>query len=167
MSSPKKKTTKTKKSQKDYPVSTSKNYPREEFNDDVITPEIAEVIKELPEEQRKTVVRALIFRRNHSGPLPDGETIKIYSEVIPNGGDRLMTTVEKQLEHRIEIEKEGLQKTYKQSGRGQIFGFIIAIIFGVIAWDLGRRGEVVIASILGAVDLVALVTVFITGQARK
>lgn len=111
MSSPKNKSTKKQKSKKSYEVSKSKNSPKEEFNDDFITPEVAEVIKELPEDQRKTVVRALMVSKHHSGPLPDGETIKIYSEIIPNGGDRLMATVEKQLEHRIEIEKEGVKKT--------------------------------------------------------
>lgn len=166
MSSTKKSSSKNKKSKSDYPVG-KKQQSIKELEGVFITPEVAEVINELPKDQRETVVRALMVSKHHSGPLPDGETIKIYSEVIPNGGDRLMTTVEKQLEHRIAIEKEGIKKTYEQSGRGQIFGFIIAVLFGAIAWDLGRRGEVVIASILGAVDLVALVTVFITGNNRK
>jgi hypothetical protein len=46
-------------------------------------------------------------------------------------------------------------------------GFFIAVIFGVIAWDLAKSGFTVAASILGTVDLVALVTVFITGKLTK
>ena len=77
-------------------------------DDDVISAEVAEVISELPEEKRKTMLHALMVKKTYSGPLPDGETIQIYSEVIPDGGNRLMGTVEKQLNHRIESEKECL-----------------------------------------------------------
>lgn len=139
----------------------------EKLDDDIISPEVAEVIKDLPDDQRKTVIKALMFKKHHSGPLPDGETIQIYNEVIPNGGDRLMNTVEKQLNHRIDIEKIGMARTFNQSSTGQWMGFAIAIVFGLIAWDLGKAGKEIVASILGAIDLVALVAIFITGQRNK
>jgi uncharacterized membrane protein len=129
--------------------------------------EVAEIIKALPEEKGQTIMRALSIKRSYSGPLPDGESIKIYDEVIPNGGDRLMSTVEKQLNHRIEIEKTGVLRTFNQSSTGQWMGFAIAIVFGAIAWDLAKSGFTIVASILGAVDLVALVAIFITGKLSK
>jgi uncharacterized membrane protein len=132
-----------------------------------ITPEVATVIKGLPLEKRKVIMRALTVSQHHSGPLPDGESIRIYDEVIPNGGDRLMSTVEKQLDHRIQIESNGVNRTFNQSSTGQWMGFGIAIIFGLISWDLAKSGQAVVASILGTVDLVALVTVFITGKLSK
>jgi uncharacterized membrane protein len=99
--------------------------------------------------------------------LPDGENIKIYDAVIPNGGDRLMSTVEKQLDHRIEIENIGVKRTFNQSSTALWMGFAVAIIFGLIAWDLAKAGQTVVASILGTVDLVALVTIFIVGKSGK
>jgi uncharacterized membrane protein len=129
--------------------------------------EVAEIIKDLPKEKGQTLIRALSVKRSYSGPLPDGESIKIYDEVIPNGGDRLMSTVEKQLDHRIEIEKTGVQRTFNQSSTGQWMGFAIAIVFGFIAWDLAKSGFTIAASILGTVDLVALVAIFITGKLSK
>ena len=129
--------------------------------------EVAEIIKDLPKEKGQTLIRALSVKRSYSGPLPDGESIKIYDEVIPNGGDRLMLTVEKQLDHRIEIEKTGVQRTFNQSSTGQWMGFAIAIVFGFIAWDLAKSGFTIAASILGTVDLVALVAIFITGKLSK
>ena len=95
--------------------------------------EVAEIIKGLPKEKGQTLIRALSVKRSYSGPLPDGESIKIYDEVIPNGGDRLMSTVEKQLDHRIEMEKTGVNRTFNQSSTGQWMGFAIAIVFGFIA----------------------------------
>ncbi len=132
-----------------------------------ISAEIAEIINELPEEKKQTIIKALSIKKSYSGPLPDGESLKVYNEIIPNGGDRLMSTVEKQLAHRIEIEKTGVTRTFNQSSTGQWMGFIIAVVFGLISWDLAKSGFTVAASILGTVDLVALVAIFITGRLSK
>ncbi len=78
-----------------------------------------------------------------------------------------MSTVEKQLYHRIEIENTGIKRSFNQSSTGQWMGFVIAIVFGLIAWDLAKSGFTVAASILGTVDLVALVAIFITGKLSK
>lgn len=129
-----------------------------------IDPEVATVIKSLPDKDQKIIIRAIAFSEEYSGPLPDGETIKVYNKVIPNGGDRLMFQVEKQLDHRIKIENNGIRRTYNQSSTGQWMAFFIALFFGAIAWDLSTRGYQVTASILGVIDIVALVTVFITGR---
>ena len=140
---------------------------KKEENPEEIPIEVAEVIRDLPKEKRQTLIRALTVKKSYSGPLPDGENIKIYNEVIPNGGDRLMSTVEKQLDHRIGIEKNGVRRSFNQSSTGQWMGFFIAIIFGFIAWDLAKSGFTVAASILGTVDLVSLVAIFITGKLIK
>ncbi len=78
-----------------------------------------------------------------------------------------MKTVEKQQDHRIEIEKIGIRRSFNQSSTGQWMGFFISIVFGIIAWDLSKRGFQITATILGTVDLVALVTVFITKGLKK
>lgn len=153
------------------PTSSSNQKPlptKKESNEiEEISMEVAEVINELPKEKRQTLIRALSVKKQYSGPLPDGESIKVYDAVIPNGGDRLMSTVEKQLNHRIEIEKIGVKRSFNQSSTGQWMGFVIAIVFGLIAWDLAKAGFTVVASILGTLDLVALVTIFITGKLSK
>lgn len=43
-------------------------------------------------------------------------------------------------------------------------GFFIAIAFAIIAWDLAEEGQPRVASILGGIDLVVPVTVFISGK---
>lgn len=153
------------------PISSSNQKPlptKKESNEiEEISMEVAEVINELPKEKRQTLIRALSVKKQYSGPLPDGESIKVYDAVIPNGGDRLMSTVEKQLNHRIEIEKIGVKRSFNQSSTGQWMGFVIAIVFGIIAWDLAKAGFTVVASILGTLDLVALVAIFISGKLSK
>lgn len=114
------------------------------------------------QEQRREVKGKLSYKKHYSGLLPDGENIKIYNEVIPNGGDRLMKTVEKQVSHRIEMEKTVREEPlFNQYSTGQWMGFIIAIALGFIAWHLAMKGHAVVASILGGADLAALVAVFI------
>lgn len=130
-----------------------------EFN-----PEVAKVIKDLPEEKRKVIIQALSITQHRSGPLPPADEIKIYSEVIPQGGDRLMKTVEKQLDHRIEIENEGINRSFNQSSTGQWMAFILALFFGLVSWDLAKNGHETTAAIIGGIDIVGLVTVFITGR---
>jgi len=153
------------------PLSSSNQKPQvaneKVDNSEEIPVEVAQVIKGLPKEKQLPLIRALSVKKHYSGPLPDGESIKIYNDVIPNGGDRLMATVEKQLDHRIDVENIGVRRTFNQSSTGQWMGFFIAIVFGVIAWDLAKSGQTVVASILGTVDLVALVAIFITGTFSK
>ena len=136
-----------------------------ERDNESIPADVAQVIRELPKAKQELIIQQLSVR--HSGPLPDGESIKIYSEVIPDGGNRLMTTVEKQLDHRIEIENKGVNRSFNQSSTGQWMAFAITLVFGFIAWDLARNGYEIVASILGTVDLVALVTVFLTSRSSK
>jgi len=71
---------------------------------------------------------------------------------------------ENQSEHRIEMEKFWATQEMKQSGNGQMFAFILAILFLVAAFILIFTGAWIAGTTLGTVDLVALVTVFIVGK---
>lgn len=126
-------------------------------------PQVVDIIKhsKLPKDKKEILIREFEIRKEYSGPLPDPESIVIYNREIPNGGDRLMSTVENQQLHRHKLETEGVRRSFNQNAVGQVFGFIIAIVFGFIAWDLAKSGATVVASILGSIDLVALVAVFV------
>jgi uncharacterized membrane protein len=130
-------------------------------------PEFATVIKDLPKAKKDVILRALTISQHHSGPLPSAETIKVYAEVIPNGGDRLMATVEQQLNHRIKLENKSVDRSYNQSSTGQWMAFILALAFGLVAWHLAISGKENAAMVIGAFDIVALVAVFITGRVTK
>lgn len=129
--------------------------------------EVLTIIESLPKEKQKVIIQALHYSQQHSGPLPSAEVIKVYAEVIPNGGDRLMANVETQSTHRIDIEKVGVRRTFNQSSTGQWLGFAIALFFGIISWDLAKSGHDAVAGLLGSIDLVALVTVFVYGNKAK
>lgn len=130
-------------------------------NNDLIPEELTIAIKSLPPKSQQLILQAISVSKSHSGPLPDSETIKIYNEVIPNGGDRLMSTVEKQVEHRITLENIGLKRSFNQSSTGQWIGFIIALFFGYLSYDLIVKGHELAGTIIGSIDLVSLVAVFV------
>jgi len=77
-----------------------------------------------------------------------------------------MSTVEKQLDHRIKQEEISVKRTFNQSSTGQWMAFAIAIIFGIISWDLVKSGQAIAGSIIGTVDLAALVAVFIKSRSQ-
>lgn len=135
--------------------------------EEVLTPEVVKVIKDLSPEKREIIVRAITISKHSSGPLPDGETIRIYSEVIPNGGDRLMSNVEKQLDHRFNLENKSVDRSFNQSSTGQWLGFVVVLLFGLIAWDLAKSGHDTVAGVIASIDLVGLAIAFIVGRKRN
>jgi len=50
---------------------------------------------------------------------------------------------------------------------GVTAGFLIAIFFLLASWDLIKNGHEVAGTILGTIDLVALVAVFVTGKNKN
>jgi uncharacterized membrane protein len=128
--------------------------------------DIQNALQAVPSDQRKTLARliSLIISRQHHGPLPDGETIKVYNKEISEGGNRLMKLVEMQTSHRIDIEKYGARRSFNQSYLGQWMGFGIAIFFGLVAWDLAKNDHEVSATLIGTVDLASLVALFYLGK---
>jgi hypothetical protein len=70
-----------------------------------------------------------------SSPLPPPSELREYEQIAPGITDRLMTSVEKQQNHRMELEKTVIKTDSARSLRGQVFAFIlaaIAIIGGIV-----------------------------------
>ncbi len=130
-----------------------------------ISPEVAKIINDAPPAQKNLILSLLV--KSHSGPLPDVETLRGYNEIIPNSAERLLKHMEIQREHRIELEKKALRSSLTQSNTGQYMAFFIALIFGAGAYDLIKSGHDIAGTILGSVDLVGLVSVFILGKRKQ
>ena len=115
----------------------------------------------------KSVSVSLVRHKSHSGPIPDPESLAEYNEIIPNGAERIMTMTEGQQSHRFELEKSVVLSNYKQSGRGQIFALIIAIVLigsGTVVALLASPTAG--ATIIGT-SVVGLAGVFLIGKSRQ
>lgn len=63
-----------------------------------------------------------------SGILPPPNELEKYEEMLPGITDRLLTTYEKQVAHRIELETKVVDSNISKSRLGQILGFIIIMV---------------------------------------
>ena len=112
----------------------SQNSPSSSPNPNMISQQVPDDIRTIlqklaPEDQQK-VIRSISYSsfQAHIGPLPAPESLELYNKTIPDGAERIMRMAENQSNHRIKIEEEVIRGQIKQSGRGQIFGLIIAFI---------------------------------------
>src|SRR5690606_21522030 len=102
------------------------------------------------------------------------ETLAEYDRVAPGLAERLIRRDElvldmarKQAEHRQRLEGLVVEGNLKRQAVGQWLAAAIAVLFMMAAAFLVYSGHPVSGTLLGTVDLVALVTVFITGKANQ
>ena len=128
--------------------------------------DVNKILNQLTEEQRRVLMGTMIAmeQKMYSGPLPPAEEIEAYEHVCPGSADRIITMTEKSLEHRISNEKLIVSEETKQSSRGQIFGFILALFFGIIALVLGLYGHEILAGIIASGDIVSLAVIFVLNK---
>jgi len=99
-----------------------------------------------------------------SSPLPSAEILEAYNRIIPNAADRIMCMVEKQSDHRRQIEKDMLTVHSEQTGKGQTYAFILAIILILVGTASILLGQVAVASTIFSTTVIGLVTVFAIGR---
>ena len=128
--------------------------------------DVNKILDQLPEDQRRVLMGTMIAmeQRMYSGPLPPADEIEAYERTCPGAADRIITMAEKSLEHRIANEKLIVSEETKQSGRGQVLGFILAIFFGIIALVLALTGHEILAGIIAGTDIVSLAVIFVLNK---
>lgn len=140
---------------------------------------LAEVIEEVapgavarlkPAQRRK--VEGAIIRGNmprqeiqfHSGPLPPPEQLAAYERLLPGAVERIMQMAERQAAHRMSLEQKAVSTQLKESGRGQIFGLIIALCGIGASLTAILTGHDWAGGTIGTASLVSLVSVFVIGK---
>lgn len=144
------------KEKQNIPAAVQENLPED----------VNKVLEQLTEEQRRVLMGTMVAmeQKMYSGPLPPAEEIEAYERVCPGAADRIITMTEKSLEHRISSEKSIVSEETKQSSRGQILGFVLAMFFGIIAFFLGMYGHEVLAGIIASGDIVSLAIIFVLNK---
>ncbi len=140
------------------------------IQDLLIPDEVALILKDLPEAQQQAVRAVLIgvsYQRLWQGALPPPDLLKEYNETFPEAAEKIFTELQRQTAHRLEMEKGVMHEQIKQSNRGQVYGLIVALSFLVAAFVLIALGHGMYGTIIGSIDLVALVTVFVIGRREE
>lgn len=99
-----------------------------------------------------------------SGPVPPAELLAGYNREIENGATRLFSLIERQSEHRQAMERDTITTQNIATKRGQVFGFILAIILIVVGCVFKAVGDSVLAGIVFGTTVVGLTTVFVLGR---
>jgi len=99
----------------------------------------------------------------YAGPLPHPSLLKQYDDVVPGAAERIIGLLEEQSRHRMYLEKTVIVGDNRRANWGLISGWSIAVLFLITSAMLILAGYGAYGTVLGAVDLVALVTVFIYG----
>ena len=106
-----------------------------------INPEMGKVLSGLNKTKKETILRsASLVIKQHSGPLPDPETLREYADIIPNGAERIMKMAENQQMHGINMERTALRRASFQHLLGQIFAFILAGVATWFGYELTKNG---------------------------
>lgn len=123
--------------------------------------------KEQPRKDRGLVHSERSVTEFYSGPFPPANELEHYESVYPGFAEKLMERYVKQSEHRMSLENKAIDSGIKNSARGQVFAFILALVTILIGafliyLDKDTLGIVVILSALAS-----LVGVFIYGNKSK
>ncbi len=123
-------------------------------NKNNIPQELEELIKYIPADKKREAIKLISSLSVHTessfkGPLPPPSILGDYNNIIKDGAERIMRMAEIQSAHRIELEKHAIKEELKQSGRGQKFGFILAILGFLVAFGLAYLGHDTVAGIFG------------------
>lgn len=126
-----------------------------------------DVLKGLDPKKKTQLLRAFTQIKQHQGPLPDPETLREYSDIIPNGAERIMVAFEKQSDHRISMERKVIRGQLNQSNIGQILAFVIGVFCIGCGTYAILQGHDIPGSVLGVGGLTGLVTAFIKGKSSQ
>lgn len=139
---------------------------KKECSGETIPANINDILEELPEDKRKVIVSTMlaIEERSYSGPLPSPEDFKAYEQTLKGSTDRIMSMTEKQVDHRIDMEKTIVKKKFFQSTLGQVLATILILFFGFISYSLAMNGHDTVAGIIGVTTVIGLAVVFVLNK---
>lgn len=106
-------------------------------------------------------------RRHHALLLPSPAALDEYNAVAPGAADRFLLMFERQQQHHMELELKALSGQIRSEARGARYGLVVALFFGAVALLLASMGYPSQGLILGTVDIVSLVGVFVYGRHQQ
>ncbi|MBI4266931.1 MAG: DUF2335 domain-containing protein [Chloroflexi bacterium] len=111
--------------------------------------------------------RTHIEAYHYEGPIPDPSTLQEYEKVIPGSADRILRMAERQAEHRQFLEKTVIHGDSRRAFYGLWVGAFVALCVLGGAIFLIYTGHDVAGAVIGGLDIVSLVSVFVYGTVSR
>ncbi|MFP5348046.1 MAG: DUF2335 domain-containing protein [Actinomycetes bacterium] len=93
--------------------------------------------------------------------LPSAETLRAYEDILEGSADRILSTLERQAEQRMDLERRLVQGAARTERLGQLFGLVIVLFVFVVSTRLITGGHEVSGTLLAIADLAVLVAVYV------
>lgn len=100
------------------------------------------------------------YESTFSGPLPSPSDLAAYGQISPDLVERIVAASDQERQHRHRMDA----KQARRDSWGLAAGFIVAVLFLLVAAWLIDGGHEIAGVVLGTVDLVALTAVFVLGR---
>jgi uncharacterized membrane protein len=104
------------------------------------------------------------FTSATSSPIPPAAELAAYDQVLPGLADRIVRMAETQLNHVHAIEMKEVEQPFQLARRGQWYALSAMFLILVFATVLVYRGSVTAGAIVAGIDVLGIVTVFVTGK---
>jgi uncharacterized membrane protein len=96
--------------------------------------------------------------------MPPPEMLREYGEVYQDAPRIILQSFEAQGVHRRRIEDYAVKSASRRSYAGLIVGFVVAMAFLIASFLLIMAGHGWEGTVLGTIDIVGLVAVFVYGS---
>lgn len=101
--------------------------------------------------------------RSHEGLLPDAAQLQIYESIVPGSAKRMLDQWEQENQHQRLMELRGLNYALGVALSFLLISFVV-IMTGILQHEAAGT---VSGTVLGTVDIVALVSVFLYRQSKQ
>ena len=110
----------------------------------------------------------------HTSSFPPPSVLSEYDRISPGFAERILNLVEKESEHRHNLEKQSVETEIEDHRQrnieirlGQIFAFLIGVITILSGSYVAIKGAQVAGSFIGTAGVVGLTSVFVIGHKGK
>jgi uncharacterized membrane protein len=118
----------------------------------------------LPLDQSGQVVTVQQTVQGFTGPIPPPQVLAGYEAVLPGLANRIVTMAERQSQHRQSLEQQVVSANIRHAEIGLWLGAAVAALLAAAAVLVTLAGYPETGAVIGAVDIVGVVTVFVLRQ---
>ena len=102
-----------------------------------------------------------------AGPLPPPELLASFNDVVPGAAAKIIDMAHRQSEHRMELEKTVIVGENRRANHGLICATSLAVfIIACGTWLIAKGHDWAGATLVG-IDLVGVLTAFLTGTSSR
>ncbi len=121
--------------------------------------DVEKVLSEMPADKRAIITQAIV-EQHYSGPIPSASEFARYKECLPDAPNRILTMAEEQQIHRNEMERQIISERIRENKKGQLYGFIVVVLFLIGAIYVAYIGNSSVAiAVISAATVLACIFV--------